>query len=210
MAIDSFIDGHTGPISIRAAGNVDINQPIVNLASGTALDVAAGSDINVNAQVDGRGGVEGGAVTMTASRDLNVNQAIVANNGAVSLTATNGAMNVASGAPMVSGTGAIALNARGDISTGPMSAGSLAVTSTAGSVAVNGLIDAATGDTRISAASDVNDQRGHRERAERESAQRSTPAATSTSTRDRRPRRRGRGRGRAERRPQPERERIRR
>ena len=94
VAIDAFIDDHTGPVSIRAAGNVDINQPIVNLVTGSPLDVLAGADINVNAQVDGRGGVANGAVGMTAGHDLNVNQAIVTNNGKVALTATGGALNV--------------------------------------------------------------------------------------------------------------------
>ncbi len=93
--IDSFIDGHTGPVSIRAAGDVDINQPILNLASGTALDVNAGNDVNVNALVDGRDGAAGGAVRMTATHDLNVNESIVTNNGGIALAATNGALNVA-------------------------------------------------------------------------------------------------------------------
>jgi filamentous hemagglutinin family protein len=157
VAIDSFINGHNGPVSIRAAADVDINQPIVNLVSGSdALTVSAGNDINVKAPVDGRGGAEGGAVTMTATRDLNVNEAIVTNNGAISLTAANGALNVASDAPIVAGTAQMALNARGDMTTGPISAGALTVASTVGSVSLNGLIDAATGDTRITAGADVN------------------------------------------------------
>ena len=44
---------------------------------------------------------------MTASGDVNVNQRIATNNGAVALTATNGAINVASGVPMRTGSGAI-------------------------------------------------------------------------------------------------------
>jgi filamentous hemagglutinin family protein len=156
VMVDSFIDGHTGPVDIRAAGGVDINQPIVNLVSGSnALTVTAGGDINVNALVDGRGAAEGGAITMTATGDLKVNEAIVTSNGAVSLTATNGTMNVAASAPMVAGTAEMALNARGDIVTGPLSAGALRVASTTGSVAVNGLVDAVTGDTRITAGADV-------------------------------------------------------
>ena len=156
VLVDSFIDGHTGPVSIRAAGDVDINQPIVNLfSSADALTITAGSDINVNAPVDGRGGPEGGAVTMTAIGDLNVNEAIVTNNGAVSLSASNGAMNVAPDAVMLAGTAPIALRAGGDVTTGPVSAGALSVVSTAGSVSVNGLIDGATGDTSITAGTDV-------------------------------------------------------
>jgi len=156
IAIDSFIDDHTGPVSIKAAGDVDINQPIVNMVNGSNLSVSAGQDVNVNGQVDGRGGAEGGAVSMTASRNLNVNQAIVTNNGAIALTATNGSLNTASGTPLVSGTGAMALTSRNDISTAAISAGSLAITSTAGSASINGIIDSATGATTINAATDVN------------------------------------------------------
>ncbi len=156
VAVNSVIDDHTGPVSIRAAGNVDLNQAIVNLVNGSGLSVDAGQDVNVNAQVDGRGGVAGGAVTMTAARDLNVNQAVVTNNGVVALTATNGALTVAGGTPLVSGTGAMALTARNDLATGPINAGTLAITSTAGSANINGVIDSATGATTIAAASDVN------------------------------------------------------
>jgi filamentous hemagglutinin family protein len=154
--IDGFIDSHTGPVSIRAAGDVDINQPIVSLASGAALDVAAGQDINVNAQVDGRGGEPGGAVTMTASRNLNVNESIVTNNGGVALVATNGAMNVSPDKAIISGTGAIAMTAAGNIATGGMSGGSVSATSTGGSINVNGLIDGNTGRVDLHSAGDVN------------------------------------------------------
>src|SRR6266508_3102088 len=48
------------------------------------------------------------------------------------------------------------MSARGDISSGATSGGALTLTSATGSVAVNGLIDSVTGETRISAATDVN------------------------------------------------------
>jgi filamentous hemagglutinin family protein len=153
--IDSFIDGHTGPVNIRAAGDVDINQPIVNLAGGSALDVAAGQDVNVNALVIGSGGVAGGAVKMSAARDLNVNESIVTDNGNISLAATNGSIHVADGQAIVAGSGAVAISARGDITSGALNGGTLAIASAAGSVTLDGLIDSATGDTRISAATDV-------------------------------------------------------
>ena len=93
---------------------------------------------------------------MTANGNVNVNQAVVTSNGAVTLAATNGAINVAPGASMQAGTGAVALAARDTITTGPISGGSLTIASAAGSVAVNGLIDAGTGATRITAGADVN------------------------------------------------------
>ncbi|HUR35888.1 MAG TPA: filamentous hemagglutinin N-terminal domain-containing protein [Vicinamibacterales bacterium] len=156
VAVNSFIDDHTGPVSITAAGTVDINQPIINIANGSQLTIAAGQDVNVNGQVDGRGGVAGGAVSITAARDLTVNQAVVTNNGKVALLATNGAMNIAAATPLVSGAAAMTLAARTDISTGAINAGTLAINATAGTVNVNGIIDSATGATTIAAGTDVN------------------------------------------------------
>src|SRR5262249_52942362 len=87
VEVHSLMDGHTTPIAITAAGSVDINQPIVDLIPGSdALTVTAGTDINVNATVDGRGGDQGGGIAMNAGRSLNVNNNIVTNNGALSLT----------------------------------------------------------------------------------------------------------------------------
>ena len=113
-------------------------------------------DINVNAQVDGRGGVANGAVAMTAGHDLHVNQAIVTNNGKVALTATGGALTSTPRRRCCRARAAMVLTAQGDIASGPMSAGSLTINSTGGAVSVNGIIDASTGDTRIAAATDVN------------------------------------------------------
>ncbi len=157
VRVDSVLDGRSGPIDLRAGEDVEISQAIVNLASGPqALTVAAGRDVTVAAPVDGRGGVEGGAITMTAGNRLTVAQPIVSNNAGVTLTASGGALTVAEGTPIVTGTGALALSARGDVTTGPASASTFAVMSAAGAVHVNGLIDAATGDARLSAATDVN------------------------------------------------------
>lgn len=156
VAVDSFIDGGTGRVDISAAADVNINQPIVNLASGSPLNVSAGNDINVNAQVDGRGGAAGGAASFVASRNVNVNDFVVTNNGAISVTATNGAATVAAGKGLFSGTAPISMTAKGNVTSGVSSSGSLALTSSAGAVAVNGLIDGATGAAAISAATDVN------------------------------------------------------
>ena len=154
--VDSFIDDLTGPVSIRAAEDVEINQPIVNLSSGNALDVTAGKNINVNAQVDGRGDASGGSVTMTAGANLNVNETIVTNDGDITLTAANGMLSVADTKAVVAGSGTVAMSARDTVTTGATSGGALTIASSAGSVAVNGLIDSATGETRISAGTDVN------------------------------------------------------
>jgi filamentous hemagglutinin family protein len=95
VAIDTFIDAGTGPVAISAAGDVDINQPIVNLVSGNPLNVAAGNDINVNAQIDGRGGVAGGAVTLTAGNHLRLFDHITTNDGAINLSTITGSVFLA-------------------------------------------------------------------------------------------------------------------
>ena len=154
--VDSFIDEHTGPVSITAAGTVDINQPIVSMANGSSLTVQAGTDVNVNAQVDGRGGVAGGAVQVTAGRDVNVNQAVVTNNGAVAVTATGGSITTAAGTPVISGSAATSLTARNNVTTGPINAGTLTIAATTGSANINGIIDSNTGATTIAAGTDVN------------------------------------------------------
>jgi hypothetical protein len=156
VAIDTFIDGGTGRVDITAAGDVNINQPVVNMASGNPLNVTAGNDVNINAQVDGRGGVPGGAATFVASRNVNANDFVVTNNGAIGITATNGAATVAAGKGLFSGTAPLSMSAAGNLTSGISSSGSLALTSHAGSVNVAGLIDSATGATAISAAIDVN------------------------------------------------------
>ncbi len=96
VAVNSFIDSGTGPVTISAATDVDINQPITSLANGNPLNVRAGNDIRVNAQIDGRNGTaEGGAVTLTAGKDLKLFDHIITNNGAINLTTITGSVFLA-------------------------------------------------------------------------------------------------------------------
>ena len=63
-----------------------------------------------------------------------INDAIVTNNGAISITATDGAATMASGTALVSGNAPIAIDGGGDVTTRGISGGSLSATSTGGSV----------------------------------------------------------------------------
>ncbi|MEK7754460.1 MAG: filamentous hemagglutinin N-terminal domain-containing protein, partial [Acidobacteriota bacterium] len=156
VAMDAFIDGNAGAVSVSAGTDVNINQPVLNLSTGSALNVTAGNDINVNAQIDGRGAVAGGAVALTAARNVGVNDFIVTNNGAINITGTGGSVSVAAGKGLFAGTGPIAINAKGNITTGASGGGALTLASSAGAVAVNGLIESTTGAVNIAAATDVN------------------------------------------------------
>ncbi|MEK7752059.1 MAG: hypothetical protein AAB654_09100 [Acidobacteriota bacterium] len=155
VALNGVIDSSTGAVNISAGADVNINQPVLNVSTGNALNVTAGNDINVNAAVDGRDGVAGGAVTLSASRNLNVNDFIGTNNGAISLTASNGTVSVALGKGLFAGTAPIAINAKGNITTDVMSGGTITVTSSAGAVALNGLASGSGGPISISAAGAV-------------------------------------------------------
>ena len=59
--------------------------------------MTAGRDIIVNAQIDGRNGASGGAVSLNASRDVAINSAVVTGNGAIGITAATGAATMAAG-----------------------------------------------------------------------------------------------------------------
>jgi hypothetical protein len=157
VVIDFPIDGLTGLVSINAATDVDIDQPVLHMHSGNALNVTAGRDVNVNAQIDGRGGAAGGAVNLAAHRNVQVNSFILTNNGAINLTATTGSASVAPGMALFAGAGPISLTAANSISTAPMiTTGALNVQSTAGSVNVNTAIDGTTGPVTLTAAAAVN------------------------------------------------------
>lgn len=157
VMIDFPIDGATGLVTINAATDVDIEQPVLNMRSGNAFNVTAGRDVNVNAQVDGRGGVAGGAVNLTAGRNLQVNNFIVTNNGAISLTAQNGTLSMAADKGLFAGNGPISVVSGETLTPGVLSTtGALNIRSTGGSVNINTPIDDVTGTTTITAAAAVN------------------------------------------------------
>src|SRR6185436_7301251 len=109
-----------------------------------------------NGQVDGRGGVAGGTVALNAGRNVSVNNFVVTNNGAIGITAATGTATIAAAKGLFAGTAPINVSGAGGVTTGQLSGGSVTLASSAGSVAVNGLIDGATGAVGITAAGDVN------------------------------------------------------
>ncbi len=77
-----------------------MNQTISNKRGDAPLSVAAGNDINVNAEIDGRDALlpgSSGTVNLTAGNNIAVNQNIVTRDSAITLTATNGTINAAGG-----------------------------------------------------------------------------------------------------------------
>lgn len=159
VVIDFPIDGAAGLVTINAAIDVDIDQPVLNMRSGNALNVTAGRDVNINTQVDGRGGVPGGAATMTAGRHINLNQSIVSDNGAISLTAQSGALTMAAGEGLFAGSAPISLTSGATLGIAPgllSTTGALSLRSTANAVNIDQPIDNTTGAVTINAATAVN------------------------------------------------------
>ncbi|MEQ1727550.1 MAG: hypothetical protein ABL982_04140, partial [Vicinamibacterales bacterium] len=102
LNLNHAIDDTTGDVILAAGQTINIDHDITNLKSGADLTVTAGQDINVIGKVDGRDGdAAGGTVTMTAVRDVHVAQFIATDNGAVSLTATNGSVTLPIGTEVV-------------------------------------------------------------------------------------------------------------
>ena len=120
----------------------------------------AGNDINVNAAVDGRDDVlpgPSGSITMTAGNDLNLNDDIVSQDAAVSLTATAGSITPASGKGVYAGSGDISETSGQTLDTGiTATTGALTLRSTGGMVNVNTAIPDTVGAVTISAGTDVN------------------------------------------------------
>ena len=104
------------------------------LRTGTSTTVQASNNIDVNALIDGRGRIAGGGLTLTAGNNLNINEFIVTNNGAIHLNAGN-TINVAADKAVFAGTAPITATSRGDLNTAPLiTTGPVTYRSTAGSV----------------------------------------------------------------------------
>ena len=173
-------------VTISAATNVNINSTITNIKNGSDLSVTAGTNINVSNQIDGRSGTAaGGTVTMTAGNNIALTESIATNDGAVSLTATNGTLTLPigvesysnngtpNGAPppgytddiwtpmqwvVSSGNAPITVSTGGNFSlTSPLvTSGALSITSTSGDVTIKAPITNATGAVTITAGDALN------------------------------------------------------
>jgi filamentous hemagglutinin family protein len=157
VTIGQGIDGSVGRVSLQAAADANLDTEVLNLRSGNPLEVSAGRDINVRAQVDGRGRAAGGSATLSAGRNVNVLDSITTNEGAIRVAAAGGTVIQAAGAQLRSGAAPISVSAGGDLLTASyVTTGALDVRSTAGSVTVAEPIYDTTGATTVRAATDVN------------------------------------------------------
>ncbi|OOZ40077.1 hypothetical protein BOW53_08970, partial [Solemya pervernicosa gill symbiont] len=126
------------------------------LRSGTSTTLQADIDIDVDAAIDGRGLYAGGGITLNAGNDINLNNYIVTNNGAVNLNASAGTVNVASGQGVYSGTAPIAVTTGAGLINAPfITANTLTLTSSGGSVTIDEAISASNGTVVLVAADDV-------------------------------------------------------
>ncbi len=157
VSIAQGIDGTVGSTTVNAAVDANLYTDVLNMRSGASLSVNAGRDINALAQVDGRGGVAGGAATLVAGRNVNISQDIATNNGAIRIGTIAGTVTQAAGKQVRSGTAPISISAGGDLASASyVTSGALDIRSTGGAVAVAEPIYDTTGVTTISAATDVN------------------------------------------------------
>jgi filamentous hemagglutinin family protein len=156
IAVDSLIDSANGPVNINASGDVDINQPIISIANGSPLTVSAGNDIRVNSQIDGRGGAAGGTVSLAATRNLQINNYILTNNGAININA-GGSIAMAPSTALFTGAAPISITGVGNVTTSPLlSTGAITASSSGGSLAFGGVAyDGTSGPITLSAAGAV-------------------------------------------------------
>lgn len=127
------------------------------LRTGTSTSVNADNDIYVNYIIDGRGYYSGGGLTLSAGNNININDYIITNNGAINLFATAGTVNLTPGMVVYAGTAPITVRSGADLYMAPyLTGGLLSLISTQKSVFINQGIDASIGNLFIQAAEDVN------------------------------------------------------
>ncbi len=126
------------------------------LRTGTSTNLQADLDIFLNAPISGLGLYGGGGLSLSAGRNLAINDFIVTNNGAVHLTARDGTVSFASGKGVFAGNAPISVSAGGSLSTGTLlTTGALWLTSLGGDVHVDQPIAAEVGDVHLAAHDDV-------------------------------------------------------
>jgi hypothetical protein len=133
VTVDTKLAEILGNVFITAdTGSVNVNQEIANIRSGRNLTITAGTDINLNRQIDALDDtnplsitpVPGGSVTFTAGNNVNLNRDLGTYNGPVNITATTGTLNIAWDAAngrtnrIQTGTSPITVTTGGNLSTG--------------------------------------------------------------------------------------------
>lgn len=135
-------------------GATEAGQVMQVLRTGTSVSLLASQDIAVNTAIDGRGGASGGGLSLTAGRNLTLNQSIVTNAGAINLTASNGTVTTATSKGLYSLGGNITVAGNtgltlGDVSSG---AGHINASSSTGNITLNGnLVSTGLGSATVSA-----------------------------------------------------------
>ena len=126
------------------------------LRMGTSTLVSADNDIFVNSIIYGLGRYEGGGLTLSAGNNVNINDYIITNNGAINLFAEAGTVSVASGKVVYAGMAPITVRSGADLYYAPyLTGGLLSLISTKGSVYINQGISSSVGDLFIQAKEDV-------------------------------------------------------
>jgi filamentous hemagglutinin family protein len=164
LTVAQGIDGLTGAVSLRAANDLTVAQPIVNLLNGSSLELTSDTgNINVNAQIDGRAanGVPSGTVTLTAGNGIVLNESIVTEDNSLALSAVAGTVTAAAGKGLFAGGGGISVTTGGALSSGIYgTTGALALRSTGGAVTVATKLDETLGNVTLRGATDVNINQG--------------------------------------------------
>lgn len=138
------------PPDLRIGVGLDVEPDAISrmLQAGTSVTQAATNDLFVNGRIDGRGGVAGAKLTLNAGRNVELNDDILTNAGAVEVTAAAGKITMGAGsattmsgglgAAILTGGGKVTFNAAGDISIENLvTTGGVAATSTGGNVILN-------------------------------------------------------------------------
>ncbi|MBL8288126.1 MAG: filamentous hemagglutinin N-terminal domain-containing protein [Rubrivivax sp.] len=158
VVIATPLDAALGAVTVNAAQDVRIEQPVVNLRNGSAFTATAGRDVIVNAQIDGRGGAGGGALSLTAAGSVQFNESAITDLGELRVRAIAGTIATAANRGLFTlGGSTLDLSAGADFTTGVLgTTGALNLTSTGGAVTIGQGIDATVGATTIRAATDAN------------------------------------------------------
>lgn len=160
LTLANGIPNTIGNTSLRAAQNLTINQPILNLANGSALSLTADSgNVIINGQIDGRNGssITSGALLVDAGQNIQLNESIVSQNGNLTLTARNGTVTPAGGKGLFAGSGPITVNSGAALTTGIyQTTGLLSLRSTGSSLTVGEKLSETLGNIALRAATDVN------------------------------------------------------
>lgn len=128
-----LLDPATMTVGLAEAGLIN---RVLRLGVSTAI--AADVDINVNSAIDGRGRLAGGGLSMTAGNNINLNDYVITNEGALTLTASAGTINIAAGKGAFTGSAPISLTTGSDLNLkGFHTSGTLTARSTGGSLQVS-------------------------------------------------------------------------